>query len=177
MKKDFGKSACITISAKSTNYVKLLSTALQVQITSLGYIGTSISMSQPVITTAQRDFHWDSVSNKKGKDLLKNVYNTGVRYNKDFWISRVLDEIVPSRVGYPFDFVIIEDCGIPNEIEYIKSNPLYDVYAIKLFDQYKFYYSGKNCQGYAGSWISPSNLLNVSSVIIKNILSEHTLYG
>jgi DNA polymerase III delta prime subunit len=75
---------------------------------------------------------WDGIKDDKGRQLLIDIGKSGRKYDKDIWAKYTFDKIIPEYDYYPFDMVFIDDWRFPNEGEYIKTNPLYVVYTVRI---------------------------------------------
>jgi GTPase SAR1 family protein len=81
---------------------------------------------------ARECFNWDGNKDLKGRALLQGIGQTARNYYPYIWVSNLIDKDLPSRTLYPFDFVFVDDCRFNNEVEYIKDNPLYQVYTVRI---------------------------------------------
>jgi len=77
---------------------------------------------------------WDGVKDERGRRLLQTLgVEVGRAYDEDLWVKKLINETVLHAPGYPFDSIVIDDWRFPNERDYIKKNPLYDVVTIRIF--------------------------------------------
>ncbi len=68
---------------------------------------------------------WDAIKNEGGRKLLVDIGRVFREYDIDTWVKFAIDR--PNS-----DIVIIDDWRYPNESEFIKSNPNYDVMEIRV---------------------------------------------
>jgi len=64
-------------------------------------------------------FNWDGDKDIRGRILLQEVGDVGRQYDKDTWVSQLVDNVVDDL---RFDIVIATDWRFPNELEYLESN-------------------------------------------------------
>jgi hypothetical protein len=76
---------------------------------------------------------WDGKKDERGRKLLQTLgTDCGRAYDKDVWVRYLIDESLPTSLGYPFDAVIIDDWRFPNERDYVENNGLFDVFAVRM---------------------------------------------
>jgi DNA polymerase III delta prime subunit len=80
---------------------------------------------------ARDGFGWDGLKDQRGRKLLQEVGQIGRNYNPNLWVARTLARI-ENYPGYPFEFVLVDDWRFPNEVDYIRKNPLYSVYTVRI---------------------------------------------
>jgi hypothetical protein len=75
---------------------------------------------------------WDGKKDELGRQLLQYIGNTGRCYNKDIWVSHMLDNQVANDRCFPFDVILVDDYRYPSEAAYVRANGLYDVCEVRI---------------------------------------------
>lgn len=76
---------------------------------------------------------WDGVKDKKGRELLINIGQTGRAYDENTWAKSCLDEMVYDLGISNKSLMIIDDWRFPNELEYLKDSNIFDVFTVRIF--------------------------------------------
>ena len=111
--------------AGKTTTAKFLKKKLEEQ----GMLSAIIPYGQYVKDTAKMLFDWDGNKDEKGRALLQ-WWGTDIVRKKhpDFWIDTVM-RLARVMNTMNFDFLIIDDCRFPNEIENWKRD-IFDVWDV-----------------------------------------------
>lgn len=80
-----------------------------------------------------RSLGWDGKKDDAGRKLLIDIGRDGREYNKDVWVSMTYNKLLLEIPGYPQDIVISDDWRYPNEYDYLKNNPLYQIFRIRVY--------------------------------------------
>ena len=112
--------------AGKTTTAKFLKKKLEEQ----GMLSAIIPYGQYVKDTAKMLFDWDGNKDEKGRALLQ-WWGTDVVRKKhtDFWVDNVMRLARVMDRDVAFDFLIIDDCRFPNEIENWKRD-IFDVWDV-----------------------------------------------
>jgi hypothetical protein len=98
-------------------------------VDSLGFLDfVTMNFAYGVKSTAKESFGWNGVKDKKGRQLLQNVGNTGREYDLDIWAKQTVQRILDNPCLY--DFVFIDDWRFPNESNFL-AKALGDLYLVK----------------------------------------------
>lgn len=126
-----GKSVCILFSGKAGTGKSTSATYLH---NKLFIMNETIieSFAHGVKATAKESFGWNGIKDPAGRKLLQDIGRTGRAYNKNMWVDKTFHEYLEGNLHYPFDYVLIDDCRYENEINYVKDNPLYSVYTVRI---------------------------------------------
>ena len=90
------------------------------------------AFAHPIKQIAEEHFGWDGKKDEKGRRLLQVLgADAGRAYDQDLWVKKLENRIL-EEVFYPYNFVIVDDWRYPNEAEYFKANPFYDVTTIRI---------------------------------------------
>lgn len=83
----------------------------------------------PIKELATNHFNWDGKKDEKGRRLLQVIgYEAGRAYDENLWIKKLEDRVFNQI--FPYNFVFVDDWRFPNERDYFKKNPFYEVTAI-----------------------------------------------
>jgi len=97
---------------------------------------------------------WDGIKDEKGRKLLQILgTDVGRKYNPDCWVEYLL-RTLENTSNFPYDVVIIDDWRFPNEFEYFKDEPLYNVVKVKILSREIKTYLNHDC----GNHISENSL-------------------
>jgi hypothetical protein len=183
----FEKSAAIFIAGNMFSGKSTCAKMLMDLIGEQNLTGAITPLAFPIKCIATKYMGWDGKKDEKGRKLLQ-VIGTGCGriYNPDCWVSYLVDKYIPSLPVYPLDFVIIDDWRFPNERDYIKNNPLYEVYTIKLYREgnHSDTHPSENSlppeTNYYDYFINNNYdlnyLQNETKLIFENILEKHPKY-
>ena len=87
------------------------------------------AFSYPIKELATAHFGWDGKKDEKGRRLLQVIgTEAGRAYDENIWVKKLEDRIF-SQI-FPYNFVFVDDWRFPNERDYFKENPFYDVTTI-----------------------------------------------
>lgn len=75
---------------------------------------------------------WDKNKDEKGRQLLIDVGMAGRKYDPDLWCKTTFKYIIPEASGFPFDFVLVDDCRFENEINYVKNDWTYQTFTVRV---------------------------------------------
>lgn len=95
------------------------------------------SFANPIKFMAQAYIGWNKEKDGKGRKLLQDIGKIGREYNEDIWVKHLLTQL-DKRFNnknqlFPTNMVIVDDWRFPNELAYLKENPLLDVITIRVF--------------------------------------------
>jgi deoxynucleotide monophosphate kinase-like protein len=83
----------------------------------------------PIKEIAINNFNWDGAKDFKGRRLLQVLgAEAGRAYDEEIWIKKLEDRIYNQIL--PYNFVFVDDWRFPNERDYFKENPFYEVTTI-----------------------------------------------
>lgn len=107
----------ILISGKAESGKTTTAKFLKKKLGEQGKTSAIVPYGQYVKDTAKILFDWDGNKDEKGRALLQWWGTDVVRKNNpDFWIDTVM-RLAKVMTDVGFDFLIIDDCRFPNEIE------------------------------------------------------------
>ena len=96
-----------------------------------GYTSKVFHVAESLKIISRKVFGWDGVKDYKGRKFLQDLGKTVRSYNPDYWVENT-QLLIENDKDYPFDVIIIDDWRYPNEMSYLSSNPLYEVYPIRI---------------------------------------------
>jgi hypothetical protein len=90
------------------------------------------SLAKPLKDVAEIVLGWDKKKDEAGRRLLQELGRVGREYNPNVWVAKLLEQMEKKQGFFPFNFVIVDDWRYPNEFEYLKKNPILDVYTVRV---------------------------------------------
>ncbi len=109
----------ILVSGKAGSGKSTVAKLLLEEVTSLGYSAGIYGFADSLKDAAIDYFGWDGNKDEKGRILLQQIGRVGREYNKDLWVSNLVDEVMNKGLSSP-SVVIISDWRFPNEFKYIE---------------------------------------------------------
>lgn len=95
------------------------------------------SFSNPIKFVAQAFIGWDKEKDEKGRKLLQDIGKVGREYDIHIWVKHLLGQMDKNFGSnshiYPANFVIVDDWRFPDELSYLKFNPILDVITVRVF--------------------------------------------
>jgi len=76
---------------------------------------------------------WNGEKDQKGRKLLQDIGRIFREYDKNIWVKHFLNQLDKQSGMFPKNFVIIDDWRFPDELSYLKTNPLLDIVTIRIF--------------------------------------------
>src|SRR3990172_8206817 len=87
------------------------------------------AFSYPIKELASLHFNWDGKKDERGRRLLQVIgTEAGRTYDENLWVKKLEDRIFNQI--FPYNFVFVDDWRFPNERDYFKDNPFYEVTTI-----------------------------------------------
>lgn len=123
----------------------------------------------PIKYIARAFAKWDENKDEKGRRLLQQIGAIFREYNQDIWVIHFLNQLDKKAGILPFNFAIIDDWRFPNELAYLKQNPILDIVTIRIFGRGGL--SGSNA-----SDVSENSLPEVSVEMIPTGLTDDHWY-
>jgi len=121
------------------------------------------SFANPLKYIANAYFGWDKEKDEKGRRLLQDLGRVGREYNENILVKHFLTQLDRNKDNiFPPCFAVIDDWRFPNELNYIKKNPLLDVITIRIFGRQA------DLPGGTASEVSENSLPEVSVEVIPN---------
>lgn len=112
----------ILISGKAEHGKTETAKILKQELKDHGYRAAIIPYGDYVKSSAKLIFDWDGQKDEKGRNLLQHWGTDVVRAKcPDFWVESVQRLVLVAQSQ--LDYVIIDDCRFPNEIEAWKNWP------------------------------------------------------
>lgn len=87
----------------------------------------------PIKYIAQAYGGWNKQKDEKGRRLLQDIGRIFRDYDSDIWVKHFLNQLDKRSGLFQKNFAIISDWRFPNELNYLKNNPLLDVVTIRVF--------------------------------------------
>ena len=78
----------------------------------------TFAFADDVKTIAYKHFGWHGEKDELGRKLLQDIGTTGRNYNRDIWVSKVVDKI--QECSSDNQLAVVTDTRYPNEIQRIK---------------------------------------------------------
>jgi hypothetical protein len=127
----FKKTVCVLIAGYAFTGKSTTARFMKEYLDSLNVSSTIASFAKGVKQTSQF-LGWSGEKDSRGRQLLIDIGMAGRKYDKDTWCRTTFKYIIPDLEGYPFDFVLVEDCRFPNEIDYVKNDWTYQTYTVRI---------------------------------------------
>jgi len=89
------------------------------------------SLAEPIKYMSRAFLGWNGEKDDSGRRLLQNLGKVGREYDIDIWVKHMFNQL-DKRHTFPVNFVIVTDWRFPNEKEYIESNPMSEVYTVRV---------------------------------------------
>lgn len=87
----------------------------------------------PIKFIAQAYGGWDKKKDERGRKLLQQIGGVFREYDADIWAKHFINQLDKFPGLFPPNFVIISDWRFPNELNFLKNNPLLDIVTIRVF--------------------------------------------
>ncbi len=87
----------------------------------------------PIKYIAKSFAGWNGEKDEKGRKLLQDIGRIFREYDEDIWVKHFLNQLDKKSGILPKNFAIIDDWRFPNELNYLKKNPILDVVTIRVF--------------------------------------------
>lgn len=87
----------------------------------------------PIKYIAKAYFGWDGEKDEKGRKLLQQIGAVGREYDQNVWVKHFVNQLDKRAGMFPFNFSLVSDWRFPNELAYLRTNPLLDVVTIRVF--------------------------------------------
>lgn len=155
------KTVVILISGKAgagkSTVANLLKTKMKdfPSITVFGY-----SFANPIKYLAKAYGNWDGNKDGAGRILLQGIGKTFRDYDQDIWVKHFINQLDKQSGMLPFNFAIIDDWRFPNELNFLRKNPLLDIVTIRVF--------GRKCET-----MTSEEWSDVSENSLPEVSTEH----
>lgn len=129
------------------------------------------SFANPIKFIAQAFMGWDKEKDDKGRKLLQDLGRIGREYNENVWVKHLLNQMNKNFGNknqiFPTNIVIVDDWRFPNELAYLKGNPVIDVFTVRVFGR-------GGLEGDTAFDVSENSLPEVDTQIIEtNLDGDH----
>src|ERR1035437_8553517 len=74
---------------------------------------------------------WNGTKDESGRKLLQEIGKMGRDYNENVWVEKLLDRMDAKPEGFP-EILIIDDWRFPNELDYLRKLPGFEVFTIRI---------------------------------------------
>ena len=97
------------------------------------YTGLTVKKSSIAhrVKACARFMGWDGEKDLNGRKLLQGLGQVGRDYDINCWIRTEIEGI-ENLPKYPYDVLIIDDWRFMNELDYLDTQPLYDVFTVRV---------------------------------------------
>ncbi len=89
------------------------------------------SFAEPLKFMANAFIGWKGEKDERGRKLLQSLGKDGREFDKDIWVKHLLNQMDKKPV--PPHVVLVDDWRFPNEMEFLRKNPILDVITIRVF--------------------------------------------
>ncbi len=121
------------------------------------------SFADPLKYIATAFGKWDGQKDEKGRTFLQEIGQVFRKYNEDIWCIHFLTQLDRNNNKmFPASFAIIDDWRFPNELNYIKKNPLLEIVTVRVFGRQE------NLPGNTASEVSENSLPEVDIEDLSN---------
>lgn len=128
------KTVVILVSGKAGSGKSKVASELEKKLNEVGGLTVfRYSFADPIKYIAKAFIKWDGEKDEKGRKLLQEQGRIGREYDKDIWVKHFLNQLDRKAGMFLFNFAIIDDWRFPNELAYLRNNPLFDVVTIRVF--------------------------------------------
>jgi hypothetical protein len=166
----FSKSICILISGRAGTGKTTTANFMKEYITSLG-LSSTISPFAVGVKECAKFAGWDGNKDEKGRQFLIDIGMSGRKYDKDIWCRTTFKYIIPDLKGWPFDFVLVDDCRFPNEISYVKNDWTYQTFVTRIESPERECLKGKSQYNDESETSLPSAPNEIYDYCINNLYS------
>lgn len=119
------------------------------------------AFASPIKYIAKAFIGWDGEKDEKGRVLLQDLGKVGRDYDEHIWVKHFLNQMDKQSGILPFNFAIVDDWRFPNELAYLKNNPLLELVTIRMFER-------GSLNGKTASDVSENSLPEVDVEYIPN---------
>jgi hypothetical protein len=90
------------------------------------------SFSNPIKHIAKSFIGWNQEKDDRGRKLLQDIGNVGRSYDIDFLCKHLINFLDKSKEMFPYNFIFVDDWRFPNEAEFFKKNPMFEVVKVRV---------------------------------------------
>ena len=164
------KTVVILISGKARSGKTTLAEFLEQKLSEISGITTfRYGFADPIKYIAKAFIGWKGEKDDKGRTLLQQQGTIGRDYDENVWVKHFLNQLDKKAGMFPFNFAIIDDWRFPNELAFLKNNPILEVVTIRMFGR-----GGLN--GHTASDVTENSLPEVSDEFIPTGLEGDHWY-
>lgn len=128
------KTVVILVSGKAGSGKSTVADRLRQKLEDLEGIDTMLyGFADPIKYIAKAFAGWDGEKDEKGRRLLQKIGQIFRDYNPNIWVKHFLNQLDKKSGLFPKNFAVISDWRFPNELAYLKNNPLLDIVTIRVF--------------------------------------------
>lgn len=128
------KTVVILVSGKAGSGKSTVADRLRQKLEDLEGIDTMLyGFADPIKYIAKAFAGWDGEKDEKGRRLLQKIGQIFRDYNPNIWVKHFLNQLDKKSGLFPKNFAVISDWRFPNELSYLKNNPLLDIVTIRVF--------------------------------------------
>jgi hypothetical protein len=127
------KTVVILISGKAGSGKGTVAQILDDKLKALDMDTMMYGFADPLKYIAKAFFGWNGEKDEKGRKLLQQIGAVGRQYDENIWVTHFLNQLDKRAGIFPKHFALISDWRFPNELNYLKSNPLLDIVTIRVF--------------------------------------------
>jgi hypothetical protein len=91
------------------------------------------SFANPIKYMCKAFAEWDGEKDEKGRKLLQEQGRIYREYKPDIWAKHFINQLDKNTQVFPFNFSIIDDWRFPNELAYLRNNPMLEVVTVRVF--------------------------------------------
>jgi deoxyadenosine/deoxycytidine kinase len=91
------------------------------------------SFANPIKYMCKAFAEWDGEKDEKGRKLLQEQGRIYRDYKPDIWAKHFINQLDKNTQVFPFNFSIIDDWRFPNELAYLRNNPMLEVVTVRVF--------------------------------------------
>lgn len=130
------KTVVVLVSGKAGSGKSTFSDMLEAKLNDIPSLTIfRYSFASPIKGMATVFGNWDGKKDEKGRIFLQQIGKVFRDYDPDVWAKLLLVQMDRKAGILPFNFVIVDDWRFPNELAFLQSNPLLDVYTVRVSGQ------------------------------------------
>ena len=161
------KTTIVLISGKAGSGKTTLKNILYAKLGELeGLYLKEYSFASPLKYMAKAFLGWNEEKDDRGRKLLQNLGKVGREYDESIWVKHMLNQLDKTAGVFPFNFVLIDDWRFPDELKFLRENPIFDIITIRVIGR----------GGLEGENANDASELSLPETIIEDLHNsvEHT---
>lgn len=128
------KTVVVLVSGKAGSGKSTLATKLREKLENELSMDTMLyAFANPIKYIASAFGEWDGKKDEEGRKFLQQIGRIFRDYKEEIWVKHMLNQLDKQSGMFPKNFVLVDDWRFPNELAYLRKNPLLDIITIRVF--------------------------------------------